>query len=274
MGIIIELHIFSGVENPKWVPGVEQEKAILAALDTPMVHSQEEVPFDVLGLGYRGFELTINEEDKSRTVRVFAGRVYVDDLRETFINSKLEDILLETFTQYRDKEFITGIKEDIDSAGERLAIALTYNKGPVFDPAKWNSNGHIKKNNNCYNYASDRITNTFAQPGRGGGAIFKGLYCSNVQRGVRTDGWGFSVKKDDERAYDFVRLVVWEQNDFHWYRLDSNGLWSHKPGSTNAINTDNAGKLISDPKTCNRGRYKTLCNLWHSPIKDEWLTIR
>lgn len=36
--------------------------------------------------------------------------------------------------------------------------------------------------------------------------------------------------------------------DFHWYRLDDNGLWSQKPGIGPATNKDGNGDLITDPR--------------------------
>ena len=32
-----------------------------------------------------------------------------------------------------------------------------------------------------------------------------------------------------------VLLVVDPNNDYHWYRQDSDGTWSHKPGATKVI---------------------------------------
>ena len=43
--------------------------------------------------------------------------------------------------------------------------------------------------------------------------------------------------------------------DYHWYRQDADGLWSHKPGITAARRIDNSGKLIIDPMTADRGDY-------------------
>jgi hypothetical protein len=42
--------------------------------------------------------------------------------------------------------------------------------------------------------------------------------------------------------------------DYHWYRQDDNGLWSQKPGTTPAKNTDESSppQLITNPETCNR----------------------
>ena len=47
--------------------------------------------------------------------------------------------------------------------------------------------------------------------------------------------------------------------DFHWYRLDSNGTWSHKPGQTGATVLDDAKRPIIDPRTADTGVYKFVC---------------
>lgn len=43
--------------------------------------------------------------------------------------------------------------------------------------------------------------------------------------------------------------------DFHWYRLDQGGLWSHKPGQTRVTQSDKAGNNIVDPRTAANGNY-------------------
>jgi hypothetical protein len=46
--------------------------------------------------------------------------------------------------------------------------------------------------------------------------------------------------------------VVDPGTDYHWYRLDRNGMWTHKPGGTQATNLDNSGNPISSPETADR----------------------
>ncbi|MBQ7603757.1 MAG: RICIN domain-containing protein, partial [Clostridia bacterium] len=53
-----------------------------------------------------------------------------------------------------------------------------------------------------------------------------------------------------------VALVV-SDVDYHWYRQDADGLWSHKQGTTPVKRTDNSGNLIIDPQLANRGDYTT-----------------
>jgi len=40
--------------------------------------------------------------------------------------------------------------------------------------------------------------------------------------------------------------------DYHWYRQNPDGTWSHKPGTTPVTNKDGAGAIITDPATANR----------------------
>lgn len=47
--------------------------------------------------------------------------------------------------------------------------------------------------------------------------------------------------------------------DFHWYRLDSNGRWSHKAGESPATDLDDNGDQIDDPRTSANGDYEFVC---------------
>ena len=49
-----------------------------------------------------------------------------------------------------------------------------------------------------------------------------------------------------------VALAV-SDRDYHWYRQDSNGHWSHKMGKEKVRRTDESGNLIVDPELCDRG---------------------
>jgi hypothetical protein len=155
-----------------------------------------------------------------------------------------------------------------------ISISLNYAKllckyfcpKTVWEPSKWNDHGTVQYNNNCYNYASNLRTNTFAQPGRAHGAMYTSLTCSSVMSGALADGYvlkssGAAVVHPGctGKCCSPTALVVAPGYDFHWYRLDSRGLWSHKPGSTEARDTDNSGNLIPDPRTANRGPYTDFC---------------
>jgi hypothetical protein len=42
------------------------------------------------------------------------------------------------------------------------------------------------------------------------------------------------------------------EGDYHWYRQDSDGMWSHKPGEDAVCRIDADGKAITNPQTCAR----------------------
>jgi hypothetical protein len=56
-------------------------------------------------------------------------------------------------------------------------------------------------------------------------------------------------------------------HDFHWYRLDNNGLWSQKAGSSPATNVDGDGNLITDPREAANGfiPYKFVAFMYSKP---------
>lgn len=125
----------------------------------------------------------------------------------------------------------------------------------------WNSQDR-QYDNNCYNYSTNRATNSFAQPGEASGKIYEDITCKDVVKAakadlglVKTKYFGFSGKEDDS----LIALVVAPGWDYHWYRRDDSGMWSHKPGGTPATTSDNANNEISDPEKADRGPYSEFC---------------
>jgi hypothetical protein len=53
--------------------------------------------------------------------------------------------------------------------------------------------------------------------------------------------------------------VIAPGQDFHFYRQDANGMWSHKVSSDPAQNVDASGNPISNPETADRGIYTDFC---------------
>ena len=144
-----------------------------------------------------------------------------------------------------------------------------------YNPALWD--GDVEDNNNCYAYAINNQvrpgTNTLwwkQQPGQYGNAITYN-YNNEVQmfNAVTKDfekyNELFGTNLVFQRIGKFqkcpagtykVALVANSLNiDYHWYRQDSDGYWSHKPGTTPLTRYDSNGNLIVDPQTCARGIY-------------------
>ncbi|MEM5461348.1 hypothetical protein VSR69_42245 [Paraburkholderia phytofirmans] len=61
-----------------------------------------------------------------------------------------------------------------------LSNDVTIFAAPPYNPGKWNDDPYILSNNNCDNYACDRIINSRAEPGVSSGAKFQCLVCGDV----------------------------------------------------------------------------------------------
>jgi hypothetical protein len=69
-----------------------------------------------------------------------------------------------------------------------------------------------------------------------------------------------------------IAMVVDPGDDYHFYRQDSNGLWSHKDGANPAKRVDAQGQLIWNPHTAARDyrprsylNYTDFCGFYCAP---------
>ena len=87
---------------------------------------------------------------------------------------------------------------------------------------------------------------------------------NNINEKVRADAKALNLNYTEvvspnhvAREGNWVVALVYatDGTDYHWYRRNDDGTWSHKPGSTPVINWDASGNTITDPATCDRGIY-------------------
>jgi hypothetical protein len=137
---------------------------------------------------------------------------------------------------------------------------------PPYSPGYWNDGGTVQWNNNCYNYGNNKRTDTFAQPGLAAGAEYSmPITCTGILNAATADGLvplpasGTCPGGKDKIAFVVAPCVApgcaapyFSGNDFHWYRLGTDGMWTHKPGGGQATNLDESGHTISNPETANR----------------------
>ena len=135
---------------------------------------------------------------------------------------------------------------------------------PKFDPAKWNDNPKIKDTHNCYSYALNSLVAARLnkpQPGY----FSKYPHISNGN--YTCDPFVKRLRKDIPSLYDtsfrgkckpgFYKIFMAvtkdsPDTDYHFYRQDNNGYWSHKPGRTDITNKDAKGNLIINPNLADR----------------------
>lgn len=268
MPVEVELDIYSGRPNPTWVLLEEESRAIRLAVKDLV--ATEELPASVSRLGYRGFLLReIIMPSVVSEARVFGGTVDVPREGEVRVdkNRSLERRLLETMPEGYphpglQSYLVEQVASPIPPTRRAVRVQCPANMGglsPAYSPATWNI-PTVQGANNCYNYANNKITNSFAQPGKGSGAVFTALACGDVRDAAVRDGLvpTASVSNRIEDGF-YVALVIWPGEDFHWFRQDREGCWSHKPGKDPATNLDDAGMRITDPTTCDRGDYSQFC---------------
>ncbi len=152
---------------------------------------------------------------------------------------------------------------------------------PDYEPAAWNDcpnpvplappaapvpssyclhDNHTQGRNNCYNYGCNLQTDTYAQPGSAGGYAPASRSCPEDSSGAKADGLEPVHRCDPcPHCCHKVALVIWPGHDYHWYRQDSNGRWSHKPDRGLATDRDSSGNVITDPETADRGPYTVFC---------------
>jgi hypothetical protein len=143
---------------------------------------------------------------------------------------------------------------------------------PKFDPDSYNKHLGVKEALNCFAYAfdyrglpkrgdctKDSCPVPFPQPGRASGypkwSKVKGKRCPDLMGRLFGDVPDLKVATFEKRCpkkYSKIALVVDEDEDYHFYRQDSNGYWSHKPGATDVTHIDATGRPIYDPQLASR----------------------
>ena len=134
---------------------------------------------------------------------------------------------------------------------------------PSYNPSIWNEKS-VKPYHNCYAYSLDVTSKSFSskpQPG-----YYYGLEhmnddeiksCKSLFNRVKADfpdSYITTYHQPCRAKYSKIYAAIDDSNnpDYHFYRLDSNGTWSHKPGATEVQKTDYDGKIIIRPDKAHR----------------------
>jgi len=275
MTVTVVVDLYSGRPNPTFLLTPSQEDELNERLSGAKERSERRPSGVFGGLGYRGIKLSRSSQHPNGPLSLHLhegiadqgdfGANFVDDAR---VEHWLADIAAEHLNESANSQVRRSLA--IPPATPHFNLKALQGPGcptvhaadaPAYAPGAWNVPA-VQPYNNCYNYANNQQTNTFAQPGRGSGHPFLSLDCGGVQAAAIFDGLVQSVGFQNPLGHGqgwYVALVIWPGTDYHWYRQDSVGCWSHKPGQTAVRNTDNAGQPITDPNTCDRGPYTDFC---------------
>ena len=176
---------------------------------------------------------------------------------------------------------------------------LANKEHPKYEPELWNSDIKTQNAHNCYSYALNLIHHDQAdmcgrymkktkdkyckmfkpQPGRYSGFLdeydTKHTYdCEKVHQRIIGDNPHIIKLEEGQDCpdgyYKMALTIKKDMSDYHFYRQDNNGYWSHKNGSNPAKNVDESNKLIKDPKDADRGEYTIFCGYYMVPNKSEF----
>src|SRR6266852_1869713 len=283
----ITVDMFSGLPNPMQVVEGNGAKELLQeiARNQPAIAAMDAAGEEKLGLGYRGLIVeALSDElatkyDLPSSFRIahtanpkgleIAERIVSSMRQAQALDAGVHAMVIPELQRLGSEE--EGDQEDVSEppaapAPSALAAAAhcQYHTAK-FNPGFWNDPAHIRINN-CYNYGSNRRTDTFAQPGRATGHQAQTMACDKVTAAALSDGLHrrYDCFPVSENPRWLMALVVAPGRDYHWYRKSREGFWGHKPGQTAARNTDNNGAVVMNPETCARGIYTQFCGYFYA----------
>lgn len=281
MSLRVTIDVFSGRDNPVIELSEEEARNYLQRLTPQKKLSKADAAFaESTVMGYRGMivEQTTPISDALPTsFKLAADRLVGPQLSHKAVPSDVEGNIIQSHaTEINDKygagfsdRLLNAVEERRKGAAFKSIVPIPYPprkickpsgcpfRSPVPDLAWWNDGLTKQQKNNCYNYSTNYRTDTFAQPGRGSGTMYSSITAAQIREAAVRDTLIDAPTADNKYPPEgqLVALVIWPGSDFHWYRKGQNGYWTHKPGGTQATNLDNSGKVITDPRTANRGPY-------------------
>lgn len=143
---------------------------------------------------------------------------------------------------------------------------------PTYDPQRYNRLQGDRESHNCYAYAFDYLQRPkkgcsdtscpapYPQPGRASGykkwSKVDGKRCPDLMARLMGDIKGIQIGATFDtpcpKGMRKIATVVDPNEDYHFYRQDRSGMWSHKPGGRPVTNKDASGRPIYDPSLAYR----------------------
>lgn len=175
------LVIYSGVPDPVWSVHSRHDsfkrmkEHLHMARTTGKILRHQHMPSI---LGYKGFlvhppeakepELAVGQETKELQ------KLLLETIPEGLVSMELRQKILQEIESPCDSsasfEAQKASPQEVSQAPRRGDITeKIQHYAPELNLDRWNTEALVRGNNNCYNYANDKITNSFAQPGTASG---------------------------------------------------------------------------------------------------------
>ena len=133
-----------------------------------------------------------------------------------------------------------------------------WDSNQTYDPAAWEDSGQLTCNN-CWAYVRDEMDGDFINPGEGTEYQIWDKALITLDNMTNASLTNNRVKLPNfwnklgfgKRGYYSGYLVTADGKDYHFYRQDNGGKWSHKPGEGAVMNVDGYGRIIRNPARAN-----------------------
>tara|TARA_B100001059_G_scaffold91872_1_gene90833 strand:+ start:2174 stop:2848 length:675 start_codon:yes stop_codon:yes gene_type:complete len=172
---------------------------------------------------------------------------------------------------------------------------------PAYEPKKWNEY-YTRKSHNCYTYFLNKRSKRnvrvcknirkkdsrkkcpFPQPGFAAGYNKfhkKRTSCKKYTTRLLADNKNIKRSKDGTcpNGYRAGALATQPSQEYHFYRQDNDGYWSHKDAARKTRKTDASGKRITNPRTADRNHdkkrnYTHYCGIFCIPSDNKKIRMK
>ena len=199
----VTLLIYSGLPDPVWTIGSQNEKfqQIKELLDNARakgnIFGYKNIP---ALLGFRGF---LVQQSGAHGEELILGKETGDLqklLLDTMPKESIKDNLRQKILQAIDlgavspkvpdatQDSLASVSSQVPSKEDKGGVGVIQHYAPKYNPDRWNKIQVILQNNNCYNYANQKITNSFAQPGYASGYYPYDITPEDLIKACESDG--------------------------------------------------------------------------------------
>jgi hypothetical protein len=189
---LVTMHVFSSSPDPSWSLSPAQVEKLRSSFSTVECSSSLRYP----NVGYQGFSINGNRVKgcpKFERALLSSCTVSIKPNVAHYVSSQLDSILAASASTPLSPAAVDSFLLPSPLAPAPQAPALPIrgpDTVPVYDP-KSDVQGYFvshQTENNCYNYANDVATDTFAQPGRGSGQKWSVDTCADINASAIRDG--------------------------------------------------------------------------------------
>ena len=172
--------VYSGLPDPVWMVHSRNEKfkEIMELLDNARAQGSTYRHENISAiLGFKGF--LVHQPGAERAELILGKetaklqKLLLDSMPKKLINDDLRKTIMQAIDSGAVSPNVPDVTQhasahdtpQIPSKGDKVGVGSQEHYAPKYNPDRWNQIIVIRTHNNCYNYANQKITNSFAQPG-------------------------------------------------------------------------------------------------------------